>query len=218
MRGLPATGPDAPRWRLARFLRRTVAHWLIALFRVRVVGIENIPAGGAILAGNHVSYLDPALLWCVTPRPVHFMAKSELWGIGWLGWALDRLWAFPVNRGGADRQAITRATALLGTGELVGMFPEGTRKRSDSEEAEAHGGVAFIAARAGVPVVPTGIIGTERAWPAGKKFPRFVPVTIRFAEPVCSEDFEGGRKEKVSAMTSEIMRRVAEKVAEGEVR
>lgn len=209
-RGKPVFGADAPSWSFARFVRGSVGRLALAAYRVRFVGVDNVPEGGAVLAGNHVSYLDPILLWCGSPRPAHFMAKIELWNSAkWLGWALDQFWAFPVDRSGADREAIGVATRLLESGELVGMFPEGTRKREKTDDlGQAHGGVAYIALRAGVPVVPIGIVGTDAAWPPGKRFPRLVPVTVRYGAPVRPEEFEGTRKERVAAMTAEIMRRI----------
>lgn len=209
-----ATGPDAPKWRLARFLRVTVAKLILAAYRTRIVGEENLPkSGGYILAGNHVSYLDPVLLWGAAPRETHFIAKQELFEGGFLAWLLPKAWVFPIRRGAADREAIQRATDLLGFGEPVGMFPEGTRQRPGDSSAigEAHSGVAFIAMRAGVPVVPVGISGTEHALPAGAKVPRFPRVTVRYGKSVFPGDFtEGGRKERTAAMTAEIMRRVTQ--------
>jgi 1-acyl-sn-glycerol-3-phosphate acyltransferase len=150
-------------------------------------------------------------LWSVTPRPIHFVAKAELWEVSWLGWILDRLWAFPVRRGAADREMIATASRLLEGGDLLGMFPEGTRRRDhDDDLGPAHGGVAFLALRAGVPVVPVGIAGTELALPAGAKFPRFVPVSIVVGEPILPDRFEGGRKERMEAMTVEIMKGIAQ--------
>ncbi len=209
-RGFPAEGPASPGWALARFVRLVVGRLLLALFRVRLLSVERIPAtGGAVLAGNHVSYLDPALLWCASPRPTHFMAKKELWQIRWLGWALDNFWAFPVDRGGADREAISTATKLLQAAELVGVFPEGRRVRdAGGELGEAQGGAAFLALRADVPVIPVGIAGTDKAWPAGKKLPRFARVTMSVGEPVHPGSFDGSRKERIAAMTAEIMRRI----------
>lgn len=211
MRGRPSHGDSAPAWRLARFVRATVGKLLLAAYRVRFEGWENVPSGGAILAGNHVSYLDPALLWCVTPRPTHFVAKAELWQVGWLGYLLDHFWAFPVKRASADREMIQTASRLLGEGEILGMFPEGTRKRDSDPDSlgEAHGGVAFLAIRADVPVVPVGIAGTDKALPAGAKVPRFPRVTIRIGEPILPSKFEGGRKERTEAMTVRIMERIA---------
>jgi len=215
IRGRLAFGAEAPVWRFARFLRATLAHVILAAFRTEITGAEHVPDGGAVIAGNHVSYLDPVLLWCGTKRPAHFMAKKELWAIKPLGWALDHVWAFPVDREGADREAITTATRVLEAGELVGIFPEGTRNRDDAADlGQAQGGVSFIALRAGVPVVPVAIVGTDRAWPRGQRLPRLVKVRIRFCEPVCPEDFTGTRKENVAAMTAEVMRRIGAARAE----
>jgi len=213
--GSPTIGDGAPAWRFARVLRATLGKLLLAIYRVRVIDADNIPAtGGFILAGNHVSYLDPALLWCVMPRETHFVAKSELFEHKFLGWFLQSVWTMPITRASADREAITRATTLLTGGEAVGMFPEGTRRRPGAavtdDLGEAHAGVAFIALRAGAPVVPVGIAGTDKALPAGAKVPRFPRVTIRIGEPVHPDSFtEGGRKEKLAAMTAEIMKRIA---------
>lgn len=219
-KGRTLTGEGAPRWLFARFVYQTVRRVVMAAYRVRTIGADNVPHGGAILAGNHISYLDPALLWCVSPRPTHFVAKSELWDVWWLWPLLERLWAFPVARGSADREMISTATRLLKAGELVAMFPEGTRNKSGDAESlgEAHGGVAYIAQRAGVPIVPVGIANTEKAWPKGQRLPRFPRVTIRFGEPIDPASFEGDRKECIEAVTRELMARVAEQrsLARGE--
>ncbi|MHB9003873.1 MAG: lysophospholipid acyltransferase family protein [Coriobacteriia bacterium] len=195
---------DVGSFRLARFLRATAAKLLLALFRVRLIGAENIPSGGAVLSGNHVSYADPVLLWCAAPRPLHFMAKSELWQTGWLGWVLTRVWAFPVRRGEADRASIQTATELLKRGELVGIFPEGTRNQEGMGEAQQ--GAAFIAMRADAPIVPIGIDGTDRIKPKGRTMMRFPRVTMAIGEPVCAVDFTDlGRKQRVEAMTERVM-------------
>lgn len=217
----PVHGPTAPKWRLARFLKAYVGPLILGMYRTRFQGVENVPAtGGFILAGNHVSYLDPVLLWIGAPREVHFFAKQELFEAPVLRWGLPRVYVLPISRGTADRVAIQRATDLLTGGEPVGIFPEGTRQVQGAptdEPSAAHAGVAFIAMRAGVPVVPVGIAGTERALPKGAKLPRFPRVTIRYGEPVSADDFaEGGRKERMNAMTAEIMRRVSTARAEAE--
>ena len=211
--GSPASGPEAPKWRFARFLRAVPGPLLLGAYRVRFFDTQNMPeTGGFILAGNHVSYLDPAILWAGVPRETHFVAKQELFEMPVVGWGLPRVWALPINRGTADRVAIQRATDLLLQGEPVGIFPEGTRQvpgAATEQPSEGHAGVAFIALRAGVPVVPVGIAGTERALPKGARLPRFPRVTVRYGEPVRPEEFiQGGRKERMQAMTTEIMHRI----------
>jgi 1-acyl-sn-glycerol-3-phosphate acyltransferase len=195
---------------LAYVVRVTVGNVAKALYRMSIRGAERIPAGGAILAGNHVSYADPVLLWCRSPRHVHFMARADLWEHFILGWGLDHFWGFPVKRGAADREALTRASALLQAGELVGIFPAGSRHAA---EGESHGGAAFLAIRNGVPVVPIGIAGTDRIKPPGARLPRFPKVVVSVGEPIDPARFsQGGRKERVEAMTAEIMARISEQV------
>lgn len=198
-----------------RFVRATVGKLLPIAFSTKVTGAENFPAGGAILAGNHVSYMDPMLLWSVSPRPVHFMAKRELWEEPIIRWALPRLWAFPVNRGEPDRTAITTATDLLNSGEMVGVFPEGSRSQEGATELSlAHGGAAFIALRANVPIVPIAFAGTERVWPRGRRFPRLARTAIRIGAPVLPSEVLPGahRRERVDALTAVVMQRIAEEL------
>lgn len=195
-----------------RAVRNTAGRLVPVLFRTRVIGAEHVPPGGAVLAGNHVSYMDPILLWCAGPRPVHFMAKRELWDSRFFGWALDRFWAFPVTRGEPDRSAISKATELLKAGELVGVFPEGTRAGADTDDlGTAHGGAAFFALRADVPIVPMAFVGTERVWPRGQRWPKLRRVSITFGEPILPADIDPslGRKERVDALTGILMGRIA---------
>ncbi len=204
---------EGERFPIAVFLRATFGKLLLLAFRVRIIGEENVPAtGGAVLAGNHVSYADPILLWCASPRRCRFMSKSELWQRGPVAWLLPRVWSFPVERGAADRTAITTATRFLENGELVGIFPEGTRAGADGAVGEAHGGVSFIALRAGAPVVPVAFVGTDKVWPRGQRLPRLAKVTIAYGTPIdlASVAPDAGRKERVEALTTEIMDRISD--------
>jgi 1-acyl-sn-glycerol-3-phosphate acyltransferase len=219
--GSRATGPDAPRWIFGHCVRTFVGALLKAAYRVEVSGRENLPTeGGYVVAGNHVSYLDPMVVVVETPGPPHFMAKAEFFEPGKImNWLLRRLWSFPVRRGEPDRESIARATALLKAGEVVGIFPEGRRIRPGAvdDEGDPQLGVAFIAMRADVPVVPVGVSGTDRALPPGAKLPRFPKIHVRYAKPVSPQDFQTGtRKEQMAAMTAEIMKRVAEERAKAE--
>jgi 1-acyl-sn-glycerol-3-phosphate acyltransferase len=135
-------------------------------FRYRARGAENLPReGGYVLAAGHVSNLDPwALGLDIWPRRfLRFMAKSELFWFP-LSLALSGVGAFKVHRGQADREAIATAVALAREGNVIGMFPEGTRRKKGLRkkyEAQAHTGAARIALEAGVPLVPVGIKGTD---------------------------------------------------------
>ncbi len=157
------------------------------LWRPRTEGLANIPAaGGAILAANHVSFLDPLLLPLVVPRRrVMFLAKSKYIDKRYLGWFLHGVGVIPVSpqEPGGAADAVSAGVAAVRAGHLVGIFPEGTRS-PDGQLRRGKTGVARIALAAGVPVIPAAIIGTDRAFPRGARLPRPCPVRIRFGPPV----------------------------------
>jgi len=135
---------------------------LLVLFRWRVEGSERVPAtGGVILASNHVSWWDPPVVGCSVSRPVRFMAKAELFRIPVLGPAITKLGAFPIRRGKPDRQALKKAIKCIEAGEVLGMFPEGTRIRGE-ELGRAQDGLGYIALRTNAPIVPVAIIADYR--------------------------------------------------------
>ena len=187
-----------------------IMHILVRpLFRIRWIGRENVPARGpVILAGNHASYLDPLVIAAGMRRKLSFMAKSELFEVPVLAWISRGLTAFPVRRGMADREAIQTATNRLSEGGALGIFPEGTRNPDGGGVAQE--GAAFLAMRSGAPIVPVGIDGTARVRPAGVRLLRFPAITIVYGAPIDPAAFEGGRRERISAMTEELMRRIDE--------
>jgi 1-acyl-sn-glycerol-3-phosphate acyltransferase len=155
-------------------------------FRYRARGAENLPReGGYVLAAGHVSNLDPwALGLHIWPRRfLRFMAKSELFWFP-LSLALSGVGAFKVHRGQADREAIATAVALAREGNVIGMFPEGTRRKKGLRkkyEAQAHTGAARIALEAGVPLVPVGIKGTDG-------LSRLAAWRVRYGTPLVIDD------------------------------
>ena len=167
-----------------RFVRSFLRLIWKLYFRWEVYGKDNLPAtGGALLAANHVSYLDPSLMGCAVDRHVHFMAKKELFSIPGLGWLMRRFDAFPVERGGADRKAIRKALEVLRSGHVVGIFPEGTR--GDGKTLlKPQPGTVLLAVKAGVPIVPMAITGVERVLPPGRWFPRPAKIRILIGEPI----------------------------------
>ncbi|HKM17647.1 MAG: 1-acyl-sn-glycerol-3-phosphate acyltransferase [Firmicutes bacterium] len=141
---------------------RVFAVILIKLcFRFKVVGLENIPDGAAVLVSNHASVFDPVPLGVAVPRPIHFMAKVELFKNPISSWFFRKLHAFPVKRGEFDRAAIRSALAVLGSGQLLGIFPEGTRNKGD-EFLPLHSGAALLASRAQAPIIPIVIRRSKR--------------------------------------------------------
>jgi glycerol-3-phosphate dehydrogenase (NAD(P)+) len=137
-------------------------------FRMARIGREHIPAEGpVIIAANHRSFLDPFVIGTMGGRrPMYYVAKKELFNRRWQAWVLNALGAFPVDRGAGDRQTIETAKAILARGDIVLIFPEGTRIRPGSL-GKPHRGVGRLALETGAPVVPIAVHGTEavrRGW------------------------------------------------------
>lgn len=153
------------------------------LFPGRVIGAEHLPDGPFILAPVHRSNLDWLLVARLTRRRLRYVVKAEVWKSKSVGRLVEALGAFPVNRSGADREALERCRAVLAVGEPLVMFPEGTRRSGPLVE-DLREGVAYLALRAGVPVVPVGIGGSEKAMPRGSVLPRPRRVDIVVGEPL----------------------------------
>jgi 1-acyl-sn-glycerol-3-phosphate acyltransferase len=173
------------------------------LFRFRAVGLEHVPeAGPVLLAANHVSLLDPPAIGAAIRRPIHFLAKRELFRVPLLGGVIRRLNAHPVDRSGSDSGALRLALSLLAKGHGLLVFPEGTRGTGETLGA-GKAGVGMLAALAGAPVVPVYIRGTERALPRGAWCPRPASVQVVYGPPL---RFAGGRgRDRYQAISDEIM-------------
>ena len=183
--------------------------------RWEVIGRENIPEkGGVMLCGNHVSYIDPPALGAGATRPVHFMAKLELFRIPVLGFLIRHVGAFPVKRGTADRSALKKAVELLKNGEIVGMFPEGTRSL-DGKFKPPEPGVGMIALRARVPVVPVALVNTEKLLPPHSFLFKFSRVKVVYGKPVPLDDMDGqGGREAIEEVGRRIMSAIGQLLRE----
>jgi len=149
-----------------------IVYWLVrailqpamqVYFRVSRTGREHVPAEGpVILAANHRSFLDPFVVGICARRPVYFVAKRELFDRRFVGWLLNALGAFPIRRGESDGESMETALEILARGDVVVIFPEGTRIRSGAL-AKPKRGVGRLALESGAPVVPVAIQGSDRA-------------------------------------------------------
>ncbi len=155
-----------------------------AYWRATYEGLDHIPATGAfILAPVHRSFIDFGLVAAVSKRRIRYMGKDSLWKVSWFGSFISALGAFPVRRGAADREALRRCLEIIRSGEPLVLFPEGTR-RSGPTVHDLYEGAAYVAIRAGVPIVPVGIGGSERALEKGRRVPRPVKVHVVVGEPL----------------------------------
>lgn len=147
------------------------------IWRCSIVGHENIPqSGGVIIAPNHCSFADPPLVASCMRRPLFFMAKKELFDVPVMGYLIKRTNAFPVRRGGNDIAAIRMAEQLLGEGECLIVFPEGTRSR-DGQMGPARMGVGMLACHTQKPVVPVRVVNTFKVW-------KFKKISVIFGKPL----------------------------------
>ncbi|MFQ5803036.1 MAG: lysophospholipid acyltransferase family protein [Candidatus Methylomirabilales bacterium] len=186
---------------------------IMPVFRFRVVGKEEVPTtGGVILAANHVSYLDPVFIGvALVERQLHFMAKEELFRSPLFGGIIRRLHAFPVRRGQGDHAGIRQCLRLLDQGEVLLVFPEGTRGDGLALR-EAEEGIGLLAARARCPVVPVHVQGTDKVLPRGQRIPRVHPVTVYFGHPLrlAGENSRKERRWSYRRLSEQVMKEIAE--------
>ncbi len=183
-----------------RFAHSVVGRLLRMLFRYRVIGAEKVPRdGGVIIAANHISNFDPPILGVALPRPVSYMAKKELFALPVLTTILPWLYAFPVDRQAGGTGALRAALRMLKEGRCVGIFPEGGRNVTGTNEEKA--GAAFLAAASGAPVVPAAIVGTRRLRPFGK-------VTVIFGDPMHVVRNRQSKEDDLEKGAAEIMQRI----------
>ncbi|WP_297890095.1 lysophospholipid acyltransferase family protein [Sulfurihydrogenibium sp.] len=160
------------------------------ILRINVEGVENIPLeGGCILASNHRSHLDPPVINTISPRPVIFLAKKELFEVPVLGWFIKKAGAIPVKRDSRDTATIKKSIQLLKEGYVIGIFPEGTRARP-GEFRKPQPGVGYLIEKAKVPVIPILIEGTDKVLPVNSKLPKLFKynIDVKIGKPI---RFEG---------------------------
>jgi 1-acyl-sn-glycerol-3-phosphate acyltransferase len=197
------------------FLKWTLGASLRLVFRPKVVGLENVPLSGpAIIASNHLSFSDSFFAPLVIPgRKVTFMAKAEYFTRrGFKGWFsrvfFKGIGQLSVDRSGGKASAAGLKTGLqvLQAGELLGIYPEGTRS-PDGRLYRGRTGVARMALEAGVPVIPCAMVNTDRLQPPGQVVPKLVRPEVRFGKPLDFSRYEGMESDRLvlRAITDEIM-------------
>jgi 1-acyl-sn-glycerol-3-phosphate acyltransferase len=176
--------PDPRRTFGYRMARGVFQALMGAWFRPSVTGRDRVPGSGpVIIAPVHRSFADFGFAAFVTDRKLFFMTKDEMWRRRWLGRLLLTLGAFPVHRESADREALRHAEEVLRRGQVLVLFPEGTRQEGESV-TDLHEGAAFLAARTGAVIVPVGIGGSDRAMPKGSTIPKPIRIRVVVGEPI----------------------------------
>jgi len=197
-----------------RIVRPIVTTICTVLWRTRVVGRENLPPdGGFILAPSHRSMMDIPFAAVVTHRRIRFMGKKSLFALPVIGPIFTWLGGFPVARDGTDRKAVRDSVEMLRAGEVLCVFPEGTRQNGPKIQP-LQPGAAYLALRSGVPIIPIGMAGTEEILRASKSpIPRFGRVVLVVGEPIMPEPLTGtlvprDRVDALSARLGDDMQRV----------
>jgi 1-acyl-sn-glycerol-3-phosphate acyltransferase len=184
-----------PPTRLERFaygvIRGAFALLAKPYFRLEIHGRAHVPAQGPfVLAPVHRSNLDFILVSALTRTRMRYMGKASIWKWSWGGKFVSMLGAFPVHRGSADREALRTCLAVIENGEPLVMFPEGTRRSGPLVE-NLFDGPAYIAARTGVPLVPVGVGGSDKAMPVGSKLIRPHRIVLVVGEPIVPPSGDG---------------------------
>ncbi|SHK48015.1 lysophospholipid acyltransferase family protein [Desulforamulus aeronauticus] len=183
---------------------RAIIRCLLPIWRRwEVIGIDRLPnTGGVVVVSNHTSNLDPVVVGCALTRRIHFMAKQELFQNPILAYIIRLLGAFPVNREKSDRNAIRKALELLQEGQMIGIFPEGTRSKS-GELQKPQIGAAMLATKANAPILPMALKGTRGL---------FGKVTVLVGEPIYLPELWSSRpgKEELEVLSKRVMEEIAE--------
>ncbi len=188
-----------------RFCRQLCIWFSILVFRIRTFGRHHVPpAGGVLILSNHQSYVDPPLVGCGLARVCHFMARDSLFRNPLFSRIISAVNAFPVQRGSADLGAIKEALRRLKQGKILVMFPEGTRT-PDGHIGPLLPGLAAIAQKARVPIVPALVDGVYQAWPRHQLFPSIGNVVVLYDRPIDPAEYKNLSAEELTTLIRQRM-------------
>ena len=190
-----------------------------AFFRLRVIGVENVPRHGpGLVCCNHCSYMDPMLAAAALPRKVYSLSRKEVYQQPLLGPFVRRLGAVRLDRESlADKGALETVLRIMDGGDLCLIYPEGTRS-PDGSLQKPHNGAAFLAVKSGAPIIPMAIVGSYECWPRQRRFPRLGQVTVRIGPPVIYHLPLGreSRREDLDPIAADIMEHIGSLQEQGQ--
>jgi 1-acyl-sn-glycerol-3-phosphate acyltransferase len=177
------------------------------IFRLEIKGRKNLPrAGGFILASNHLSYLDPAVVGAACPRTLNFMARHDLFAVPIFGAFIRSVGAIPIRRNSADIASIKEALRHLRQARGIALFPEGSRSTGEGLSRDVQPGIGLMAVRSQVPVVPTFVNGTQRALGRHARFIRPTKIRVYFGKPIYPNHAD--RKNSYEYFASRVMQEI----------
>ncbi len=182
-------------YKIGRFIAYLIS---LVLYRVTVIGKENIPeTGGALICPNHISNIDPVVVAFATSREIHYMAKAELFKNAILNWFFKKVKAFPVNREKVSVETVKTALRVLKDGEILGIFPEGHRVKQDEHVQPASGFIVF-AVKTKSPIIPVRIKG---------KYSFRSKIEVIIGKPIYLEEYYGKKlsEEELHRLSETIM-------------
>lgn len=187
-----------------RFAYKVVEAYTLNFWHARCEGRENVPPGGCLVVSNHVSFLDPTTVGWATNREMYFLARKTLFKPPILDTLLPHCNALPIDRDGADLPGLRRIINMLKSGEMVLLFPEGTRS-PDGGLQPAQSGAGFVACKAQMPILPMRIFGTFEAFSRHDKFPHYHPLRVVIGKPFNPPSGSGLGKEEYQALADRMM-------------
>lgn len=193
------------------FCREAVHLYALVWHRFSYSGTEHLPESGPyIVAGNHVSFLDPPLIGVgIRDRQVYMLAKDSLFSTRFSNWLYTQFGAIPIDQSRGDIGALKKSLGVLKRGDVLGLFPEGTRSWS-GEAGEAKGGIGFLIRRSKVPVVPAYVAGSYEAMPRGSSWIRPSKIKVCYGKPISPDEVAelGSGRDSYEKVANEVLERI----------
>jgi 1-acyl-sn-glycerol-3-phosphate acyltransferase len=195
-----------------KFMRMILQIIAVLMFQIRHSGQKNIPTEGSVLmVSNHQSHLDPPLVGMACGRHMNFVSRQSLFNFGPFGWIIYSLNAIPIDREGIGLSGIKESLKRLKRGEMLLIFPEGTRT-PDGQIKPFRPGFTSLAVRSGAAILPVAIEGAYQCWPKNHTFPRPGKVRVHYGQPILPQDYKGMDERELLVLVEKRVRQCHDEV------